>query len=342
MRKPTRQMVRTLTAVFLATAIGGTAAAEPAKKFVFGQSGGASYEATVDIFWKPFTEETGIEIEPLIPSSFGKLRAMVESGEVTASLWDLGSSQLEQAIALGLVEKINWSQVNPGPMYPEMKRDYGFGQTYFSTGMAWKQGTTPIETWADFWNVEKFPGKRCLADYPAYTLPLAVMAAGVPKDEVYPIDIDLAFEMLERIAPDTIWWTTGSQPPQILQDGEATYCNAWNGRVMPVEGLDFNYNQGLLDIAFYVVPKGAPPAEVEAAMLLLHEWTDPQKQAMYAERVFYPGSSPDLFNYLPDALKTKLPTSPNNKDLQLLTNSKWWFDNSEAVEQRWAEWKLTR
>ena len=329
-------------AVLLATAMTGEAGAEPAKKFVFGQSGGASTEASQEIFWKPFTERTGIEIEPLVPSSFGKLRAMVESGNVPASLYDLGSSQLEQAIALGLVEKINWDLINPGPMFEEMKREYGFGQTYFSTGMAWKQGTPPIETWADFWDVEKYPGKRCLADYPAYTLPLAVMAAGVPKDQVYPIDIDLAFEMLDKIAPDTIWWTTGSQPPQILQDGEATYCNAWNGRVMPIEGLEFNYNQGLLDIAFYVVPKGAPPDEVEAAMMLLHDWTDPVKQAKYAERVFYPASSPNLFDYLPEDLKTRLPTSPGNKERQLLTDAKWWFENAEAVEQRWAEWKLTR
>jgi len=330
------------TAALLATAAAGGAGAEPAKKFVFGQSGGASMEASQEIFWKPFTERTGIVIEPLVPSSLGKLRAMVEAGEVPASLYDLGSSQLEQAIALGLLQPINWDQVNPGPMYPEMKREYGFGQTYFSTGMAWKEGTTPLETWADFWDVEKFPGKRCLADYPAYTLALAVMAAGVPPDKVFPIDVDLAFQKLDEIKEHTIWWTTGSQPPQMLMDGEVTYCSAWNGRVMPIPELEFNYNQGLLDIAFYVVPKGAPPDEVEAAMMLLHDWTDPVKQAQYAERVFYPASSPDLFDYLPEELKDKLPTSPGNKDRQLLTDSKWWFENAEAVEQRWAEWKLTR
>ena len=216
-------------------------------------------------------------------------------GKVVASLRDLGSSDLEQAIALNLVEKVDWDKVNPGPMFPEMKRDYGFGQTYFSTGSSWKKGTTPISTWADFWNVQKFPGKRCLSDFPSFTLPLAVMAAGVPIDKVYPLDLDLAFRMLDQIKPHVaIWWNAGSQPPQLLKDGEVTYCGAWNGQVMPVEGLEFNYNQGLLDIAFYVVPKGAPPAEKEAAMILLHDWTDPKLQAEYAKRVFYPGSSPDL------------------------------------------------
>ena len=332
-----------LAPTLLVAAAVALGSAEPAKKFVFGQSGGASMEASRDIFWKPFTARTGIQIEPLVPSSFGKLRAMVESRQVVASLWDLGSSDLEQAIALNLVEKIDWDKVRPGPMFPEMKREYGFGQTYFSTGMTWKKGTPPLATWADFWNVQKFPGKRCLSDFPSFTLPLAVMAAGVPLEKVYPLDLDLAFRMLDQIKPNVaIWWNAGSQPPQLLKDGEVTYCSAWNGRVMPVEGLEFNYNQGLLDIAFYVVPRGAPPAEKEAAMLLLHDWTDPKLQAEYAKRVFYPGSSPDLFKYLPDDLKGKLPTSPGNKERQLLTNAKWWFDNAEKVQTRWQEWKLTR
>ena len=53
-----------------------------------------------------------------VPSSFGKLRAMVQSGNVTSSLWDLGSQQIEQAVALDMIEPIDWDKVNPGPMFP--------------------------------------------------------------------------------------------------------------------------------------------------------------------------------------------------------------------------------
>src|SRR4051812_8203279 len=90
-------------------------AQEMAKRFGFGQPGGASTDATVEIFFKPFTQRTGIEIVTDIPSSFGKLRAMVASGNVTSSLWDLGSQQIEQARALDIIEKIDWDQVQPGP-----------------------------------------------------------------------------------------------------------------------------------------------------------------------------------------------------------------------------------
>src|SRR5262245_53759744 len=153
MRKARRMLLLGVAVLIVgAVALGS---AEPAKKFVFGQSGGASMEASRDILRKPFTARTGIQVEPLLPSTFGKLRPVVEARQVVASLWDLGSSDLEQAIALNLVEKVDWAKVNPGPMFPEMKRDYGFGQTYFSTGSSWKKGTPPISTWADFWNVQK-------------------------------------------------------------------------------------------------------------------------------------------------------------------------------------------
>src|SRR3954452_11722918 len=131
---------RTLVASSLAMPfIRPAAAQEMAKRFGFGQPGGVSTDASVDIFMKPFTARTGIEIVLDVPSSFGKLRAMVASGNVTSSLWDLGSQQIEQARALGMIEPIDWDQVDPGPMYPEMKNEFGFGQTYFSTVMAWRK-----------------------------------------------------------------------------------------------------------------------------------------------------------------------------------------------------------
>jgi putative spermidine/putrescine transport system substrate-binding protein len=333
------------TAALAATWMAGgrRAGAQPARRFINATSGGASEEAATEAVYIPFTRRTGIQIEVITPTSLGRLRAMVTSGNVTASLWDVNSKTYEQAVSLGLLEKINWDHVNPLPMWPETRREYGFGQSYFSTGMAWRDGTRPISTWADFWNVEQFPGRRCLADRPDIVLPVALMADGVPMDKVYPLDIDRAFRAVERIKRNvSVWWTTGSQPAQLLADGEVAYAVAWNGRIMSRPGLTFNYNQALLDIAFLVVPRGAPPREVEAAMLLLHDWTDPAKQAVYASRVFYSGNSPDLVNHLPDALKDKLPTSPQNKERQLLSDGNWWFVNGESVEQRWQEWKLSR
>jgi putative spermidine/putrescine transport system substrate-binding protein len=336
-------MTCALVAAAIVVAVGIGSAQEMAKRFVFGSPGGVSTEANQEIFWKPFTARTGIEIIAEVPSSFGKLRAMVQSGKVTASLWDLGTLQLEQAKALDLIEPIDWDQISPGPMFPEMRQQYGFGQTYFSTVMAWRADVKAPQSWQDFWNVKDFPGKRSLSNFPAYTLPIAALADGVPPDKLYPLDLDRAFRSLDRIKPSvSVWWTTGAQPGQLLVDNEVQYANAWNGRVATLweQGVRHNFNQGLLDIAWWVVPKGAPPAEKRAAMLFLHEWSDPAKQAEYAKRVYYTGSSPSLAALLPKDKLHMFPTTPENKAKQILANGRWWFENADLVEKRWQAWKL--
>ena len=49
----------------------------------------------------------------------------------------------------------------------------------------------------------------------------ALMAAGVPPDKVYPIDIDKALASYDKIKKDVVkWWDTGAVPIQLLTDRE--------------------------------------------------------------------------------------------------------------------------
>ena len=36
----------------------------------------------------------------------------------------------------------------------------------------------------------------------------------------------------------------------------------------------------------------------------------------------------------------EFPTTAANKEVQFLSNAKWWFENAEEVETRWQEFKL--
>ena len=65
----------------------------------------------------------------------------------------------------------------------------------------------------------------------------AVIADGVPKDEVYPVDIDRAFASFDRIKPHVVkWWEAGAQPAQMLTDNEVPMAVAFNGRIAPDPG----------------------------------------------------------------------------------------------------------
>ena len=151
---------------------------------------------------------------------------------------------------------------------PEAYRSpYSVAYEFYSSVLAYSQkkypeGRTP-NSWADFWDVKKFPGRRALRNHPIATLEAALMADGVAPDKLYPLDVDRAFKKLEEIKPHiTVWWTSGAQSAQLLNDGEVDMVMAWNGRVSALakEGakVAFTYNQGILQSTSLCILKGAP------------------------------------------------------------------------------------
>lgn len=327
--------------IFSATALSSSLALAQAKEFRILESGGPSGESIEAAYIKPFTERTGIKVTRESPTSLGKLQAMVQSGNVSSVLVELGSTNLAMARATGLIEPLDWDKINPEPMFEEAQLPDGFGYQYFSTIMAWADGTEPLTSWADFWNVDKFPGTRALPDYPLYTLPLALLADGVKPDELYPMDVDRAFESLEKIRDDVaVWWQAGAQSPQLLQDQEVTYAAAWSGRIVDNPNLGYTYDQGLLQASYFVVPKGADPAQKEAAMGLLHEMSKATNQAKAATMIPYTGASPDIEAEIPTDLLHQYPTSEKNKAVQVLTDPEWTAEHAADIERRWQEFKL--
>jgi putative spermidine/putrescine transport system substrate-binding protein len=305
------------------------------------EAGGPSGDSIEKGYLDPFTEKSGVRVVRENPSGLGKLRAMVEAGAITAVLLELGSPELEQAKALDLVEPLDWDAIDPQPMFEEAKDEHGYGYQYYSTIMAWREDVPAPANWQEFWDTEAFPGRRALPDYPAFILPMAALADGVPVDELYPLDLDRAFASLERIKDDVaVWWQAGAQPPQLLQDNEVQYAAAWSGRVAGQEGVAYSFNEGQLDVAFFVVPKGADADQKALAMGIFHEMSVAENQAVAAEIVSYTGNSPELEALLPKDRLGEFPTTQANKDVQILTDARWWFENADEVELRWQEFKL--
>jgi putative spermidine/putrescine transport system substrate-binding protein len=207
--------------------------------------------------------------------------------------------------------------------------------------MAWRADVKAPKNWVEFWDTKAFPGKRTLPDYAAYCLAMAAMAGGVSMDKIYPIDLDRAFDKLNEIKGSVaVWWQAGAQPPQLLKDNEVQYAIAWSGRVAGAEGIEYTFNEGQLDLAYFVVPKGTPKELAQAAAGLLHEMSVAKNQAVAAEVISYTGNSPDLEPLLPKDKLDQFPTTAANKPGQMLSDAKWWFENADEIETRWQEFKL--
>ncbi|MGY8635374.1 ABC transporter substrate-binding protein [Bradyrhizobium sp. 14AA] len=198
-------------------------------------------------------------------------------------------------------------------------------------------------SWADFWNVKDFPGRRALRKAPQDTLEQALLADGVPADQLYPLDLDRAFKSLDRLKKDVqIWWTGGAQTSQMLKTREVDLCPTWNARAQAAidDGAPAKvvFNQGLLGTEGFCVIKGGPKADLVREFIAFTR--DPQRQAAFTKDLSYGPVHPDAYKYIDAARAKVLPTSPENLKTAVQINTKYWAGAQSAIQERFNAWLL--
>ncbi|MEO8280855.1 MAG: ABC transporter substrate-binding protein [Ideonella sp.] len=349
-------MFKRIEIVFWAAAlqlgIGAAVQAQPAKppQIVVNDSGGATQAANRKTFYTDFEKRYGIKIVNTSPVDMGKLRAMVQSGNVEWTVTEIAGPDALLAERSGLLEPLDLSVIDLSRYPPHLqKRKFVFPKSAYSTIMGYrsdvfKEGTGP-KTWADFWDVKKFPGPRTMQNSPIEQLEFALMADGVAPDKLYPLDVDRAFRKLDEIKKHVAaWWTTGAQSAQLLIDKEAVIGTAWNGRyynlVKQGAPIVMEWNQGAIKESAFGIPKGAK--EVYWGQRVLASMADAKTQGQYADIIGYPGLNLDATQFTDPKIVPFLPTSPVNLPKQFWVNLEWWADNGAAIQERWARWILQK
>src|SRR5262249_54681793 len=248
---------------------GARAANAQARQIVFVNWGGIANDAFGRFYGKPFEDKTpGVKVvmDSSGPSA-GKIRTMVESKHVT---WDICDSSASSSILLGgqgLLEPIDYSIVDKanlppkGFAYPHGAAPYSFSSVLLYD--AAKFGANPPKTWADFLDLQKFPGKRMLRRDALATLDALLLGDGVPMDKLYPLDTKRALNVLRKIKKDAVYWNSGSESEQLMRTGEASIGFIWNTRAKVLHEetkgrLTWTWNQGVLQAGIFVIPKGNP------------------------------------------------------------------------------------
>jgi putative spermidine/putrescine transport system substrate-binding protein len=217
-----------------------------------------------------------------------------------------------------------------------MYTDHCVGTDVFSTVIAWNTktyGEKGPQTWADFWDVKKFPGKRSYRKGVAGMLEPALMADGVPPNKVYevlsaPGGIERAIKKIKELKPHiAVWWASGAQHAQLMKDGEVDMVIGWNGRFDAVakDGgkVAFTFNQALWDFECFAIPKGAPNKAL--AMKFLGEVTKPQYQAEFTKRIPYGPTNKKAYDQISAAVAKTLPSSAENVGKQLQIDPNWYI-----------------
>ncbi|UUP16495.1 ABC transporter substrate-binding protein [Nitratireductor thuwali] len=302
--------------------------------------GGPWEEAARAHLFDPFTAETGVEIRTVSPVSFAKLAQQVQTGVYEFDVTTLGGAELIRAGQAGIIE--DWQEAP----YEGALFENGVASHAFATVLAWRTDKYPEgpKNWADFWDVERFPGSRSLQRYPARVLPLALLADGVPVEDLYPLDVDRAFASLDKIKPHVlVWWTAGAQSTQILRDGEIDMIGIWHGRFFEAEEagapVAMTWNNGQIDRAYWVVAKDTPNAELARDFIAFA--TSAKPLAGFTVQGDYGPLNPAAYEFISSEEAQRMPTSEQNypkvfeQDIANLG-----IDPSE-LSQRFEEWLAT-
>jgi putative spermidine/putrescine transport system substrate-binding protein len=317
------------------------------RKIVVSDPGGPYTAAYRKAFYDTFEKQTGIKVISVARESqpVAQFSAMVQTRNY---IWDVTTLTLSADIPYleekGLLEPIGLKHEDYPGVMPEAITANWLGVDVYSTVMAYrtnKFGKEHPQTWADFWDVKRFPGRRSLRRNPLDTIEEALMADGVAPHQLYPLDLDRAFRSLDKIRPHiSVWWTSGAQSMQLIQSGEVDMISLWNGRAQAaIDGkapVAIVWNQGLYSIEGWGIPKGTPRAA--EAKEFVRFCADAARQASFTDLLAYGPTNLKAYDSIPAERARILPTSPDNLKGMILPDPKWWKDNRQNVTERFNAW----
>jgi putative spermidine/putrescine transport system substrate-binding protein len=328
--------------------VGQIQAADPITVVSWGGSYGKAQDAAL---FTDASKNTGIEIIRESGASMSKTCLQVESNSVSWDLVVTGSGGSASAAAKGCLEKIDYSVVDVSDFIPGTYTDYCVGTDVFATVMAWntdkfgQPGSSGApKTWADFWNVKKFPGSRAYrANSVDGALEPALMADGVPADKVYEVlstkaGKQRAIDKIRELKPNiAVFWGSGAQQAQLMKDGEVDMITGWNGRFDNAKKdgakVGYTFNQALYDFDCMAMPKGAP--NKATAMKFLAEISKAEYQANLPFHITYGPTNKKAYEITTASkeLVESLPSHPKNVPMMLPINLEWYGKHrTEALE----------
>lgn len=310
--------------------------------------GGAYGEAFRKAFYDPFEKATGIRVINVAREAepTAQIKAIVETKSYTWDASILTMAARDILAGQDLLDPIGLTAADTAGFMPEAHTPLWMGTDAYATVFAYRtdQFKDGPKSWADFWDVKRFPGRRSLSKSPIDTLEQALMADGVPADKLYPLDLDRAFKSLDRIKPHVaVWWTGGAQSAQIIQSGEVDLVAIWNGRAQAVvDGgapVKLVWNQGIYSIEGWAIPKGGPRADLVRQFIKFS--ANAKHQAAYTQFLSYGPPNLDAYKYVSKERAAILPSSPENLKLVVRQDEKWWGANRAAALEKFNTWLLS-
>jgi len=311
-----------------------------ANELVLVNWGGDAIKAYDEAYGQPFQKETGVVVkEDGSGPTEGAVAAQFKSGKPT---WDLVDIDPFSAITLGkqgMMEEIDYTVVDRNKMRPGFGWDHAASTYFFSYVLAYdakKFGDNAPTGMADFFNVEKFPGKRSMYKWGSAMWEVALLGDGVAPDKLYPLDLERAHAKIKAFKDNIVsFWGGGAESQSVLMNGDASMAIVWSTRAMLMEqdsggGIKYIWDQGLLSPGALGVIKNNPGGK-ENAMKFIASAQAPEKQLVIFDMLAQGPANPAADALIPEDKKRHNCVDPANIAKQVTLDMPWYAENYSAA-----------
>jgi putative spermidine/putrescine transport system substrate-binding protein len=284
-------------------------------------------------------------VDYVLSGGIRDIRTKVKANAVDIDVAELYGGLCDTAVNEDLIIPLDYSKIPNAAGIPEnLRKSHWIGFTAYSTVLAYNKdvyGDNPPKNWADFFDIEKFPGTRSIGGATPQTVSeIAMLADGVPKDKIYPIDIDKALKKWSDFKDNiAVRWTTGAQATQLATSQEVDMIAIWAARIEAAikDGAPYAYtlNDAVMDVECLVVPKNSP--NPEGAMRLINHLLDPKYQANLPDYIPYGPMNQDAFKQglISPEKAAKIVTSTENLSKQVITDMGFWAKHINDAQIKW-------
>ncbi len=345
-----RDFVRLCLAIGAAPAVAGSGlltareAQAAAEEIVLANFGGDAVDAMGKAWGEPFTKDTGtpVVVDGATPLA-GKIKAMVESGNVVWDVCDGDGFLCDQLGKQGLLDEVDYSIVDKSMLRDGWAYKNGIANYTYSFVLAYDKTLFPDKapTYKDFFDTDKYPGKRTMWKYQMGAMEACLLADGVPPEELYPADVDRAIKKAKSLGDDLIFWESGASSQQMMLTGEVVMGNIWNTRASVLERdtdgrVTWTWDDGLFCHSSFVMPKGHK-AGAEITNKFLASCLIPERQIELLKLLGNGPTNPAAADMLPPDLVRLDPGHPDNVKKQVTRSEKWYEMNYDDAMSQWLD-----
>lgn len=320
--------------------------------------GGAYEAAQKRAVFAPFTQATGQPVSAVrYDGTVEALRARASSEGWDAV--DMLADQARAACAKGLLQPLDardlLGRAALSDFTPHRPTRCAIPQNVYARVMAYDEGAFPgvkptrIE---DFFDTARFPGPRAVQHGPDGILEWALLAEGVPPEQVYGLlstdrGLRLAFRKLDTIRDAIVWWSDPAEPAKMLAEGRAVMASGFNGRFFDlaargVAPVDIVWDGRIIGTEVWAIPSAT--RQPEAARAFLDFALHPSSMARLSELIPYGPARRSAFARIglnPETgvpMRVHLPNAPQHGGRALIRDAAWYANTRDLRQRRFRSW----